>query len=53
MQSETRLLSVVAAACSLTTVLVCLGVLASLYGTITDTHDAVVDGVNAFRVSRY
>ncbi len=48
---ETRLLSIIAVTCSLTTVFVVMLVLSSLYGTITDTHTAVVDGVTIFRVS--
>ncbi len=51
MTSESHIVVGIAAACSTFAVLACMFVIPSLYNTINEIHDEVINGVNLFRVS--
>uniref|UniRef100_A0A915Q568 Nematode cuticle collagen N-terminal domain-containing protein n=1 Tax=Setaria digitata TaxID=48799 RepID=A0A915Q568_9BILA len=47
---EAKVIALVAAACSAMAILACVVVIPSLYHAINEVHDAVIDGVQVFRV---
>ncbi len=49
--NETKLILIVAAACSTVAVLACLLIVPQLYTVINQIHDEVIDNVALFRVS--
>ncbi|VDM17371.1 unnamed protein product, partial [Wuchereria bancrofti] len=47
---EAKIIALVAATCSAMAILSCVVVIPSLYNAINEVHDAVIDGVQVFRI---